>query len=343
MDTSPERDDESRNSSASGTSKGHVFEVGYVTHNKENAVESEKNDRPKMDEQQPTAGVESQTHNPQSTATMPIPAEIASNNSDDSTAQEGPKVAPGAPPTPNSIPTAKKGSDKKKERKPLTEEERKKQRRTHKVVAIVAAIAIVAAGAIGISVHNQQVAHEEAIARKQAAAKRKREAREAAIKEHDTYVNNLKSVTSYMFTGAVESETACNLTSKVWHNAIFGGWDNETSAYQSSDFNEALKKLYASDTYQGYVSAINKANDKVDDLMRELSDPPEDCEKAYDTLQDLYPDYQSFTSLATDPSGSYTSYTQDFEDLDSKVSSKLQLIDTQIPDPIESSDDSSSS
>lgn len=156
-------------------------------------------------------------------------------------------------------------------------------------------------------------------------------------------MDNLDKIMTDMFAGAVESETACNLTSKVWHNAIFGGWDDATRPYQSDDFNDALKKLYASDTYQGYVSSIEKTNGEVDDLMRKLNDPPEDCEKAYDTLQGLYSDYQTFTSLATDPSGSYTSYTQDFEDLDSNVSSKLQLFGTQIPDPIEPSDDSSSS
>lgn len=162
------------------------------------------------------------------------------------------------------------------------------------------------------------------------------------MRVHDEYVSNLNKVYAYMMTGAVTSETACNLTSGVWHDAIFGGWDDETSPYQASDFNDALKKLYESEKYQGYVSGIEDGNDKIDDIMRDLTDPPSDCESAYETLQDLYPEYQSFASLATDPSGSYTTYTQKFEEADSTVSSKIQLLSTQIPDPIQSDDSSSS-
>lgn len=204
------------------------------------------------------------------------------------------------------------------------------------------AVVALLGGGYAVASHNQQVAHEEAVARKEAAQKRRQEEQAEAIRVHDEYVSNLNKVYAYMMTGAVTSETACNLTSGVWHDAIFGGWDDETSPYQASDFNDALKKLYESEKYQGYVSSIEDGNDKIDDIMRDLTDPPSDCESAYETLQDLYPEYQSFASLATDPSGSYTTYTQKFEEADSTVSSKIQLLSTQIPDAIKSDDSSSS-
>ena len=114
-------------------------------------------------------------------------------------------------------------------------------------------------------------AHEEAVARKKAAEKQRQEEQAKVIRTHDEYVSNLNKVYMYMMGGAVTSETACNLTSGVWHDAIFGGWDDETSPYQASDFNDALKKLYESEKYQGYVSSIEDGNDKIDDIMRDLT------------------------------------------------------------------------
>lgn len=282
---------------------GRVFEVGYVPHERDAAQ-----------------------------------ADTVQTDATGGAGREETKASDGTPPFPGTnSPTAKP-----KEKKPLSEAERRHRHRTRIVaVAIVAVVALLGGGYAVVS-HNQQVAHEAAVARKKAAEKKRQEEQAEAIRVHDEYVSNLNKVYAYMMTGAVTSETACNLTSGVWHDAIFGGWDDETSPYQASDFNGALKKLYESEKYQGYVSSIEDDNEKIDDIMRDLTDPPSDCESAYETLQDLYPEYQSFASLATDPSGSYTTYTQKFEETDSTVSSKIQLLSTQIPDPIQSDDSSSS-
>lgn len=252
--------------------------------------------------------------------------------------REEAKAPAGTPPFPSTSSPAAKPEEKK----PLSEAERKHRRRTRVAAVVIAAVVALLGGGYAVVSHNEQVAHEEAVARKKTAEKKRQEEQAEAIRVHDEYVSNLNKVYMYMMGGAVTSETACNLTSGVWHDAIFGGWDDETSPYQASDFNDALKKLYESEKYQGYVSGIEDGNDKIDDIMRDLTDPPSDCESAYETLQDLYPEYQSFASLATDPSGSYTTYTQKFEEADSTVSSKIQLLGTQIPDPIQSDDSSSS-
>lgn len=259
----------------------------------------------------------------------------------DATGDAGREEAKAPAGTP-SFPGTSSPAAKPKEKKPLSEAERKHRCRTRVVAVVIAAVVALLGGGYAVVSHNEQVAHEEAVARKKAAEKKRQEEQAEAIRVHDEYVSNLNKVYMYMMGGAVTSETACNLTSGVWHDAIFGGWDDETSPYQASDFNDALKKLYESEKYQGYVSGIEDGNDKIDDIMRDLTDPPSDCESAYETLQDLYPEYQSFASLATDPSGSYTTYTQKFDDADSSVSSKIQLLGTQIPDPIQSDDSSSS-
>lgn len=284
---------------------GRVFEVGYVPHERDAA---------------------------QADATA-AQADATGGAGRDET-----KTSAGTPPFPGTNSPAAKP----KEQKPLSEAERRHRRRTRIIAVVVVAVVALLGGGYAVVSHNQQVAHEAAGARKKAAEKKRQQEREEAIRVHDEYVANLNKVYAYMMTGAVTSETACNLTSGVWHDAIFGGWDDETSPYQASDFNDALKKLYASEKYQGYVSGIEDGNDKIDDIMRDLTDPPSDCESAYETLQDLYPEYQSFASLATDPSGSYTTYTQKFEEADSTVSSKIQLLSTQIPDAIQSDDSSSS-
>lgn len=292
------------------TGAGHVFEVGYVPHARDAA---------QVDAAQAGSAA----------------AQAGASSGD---AREDPKAATGAPPFPGRDAPAAASTG----REPLPVKERKRRRRTRIIAAVAVAVVALLGGGYAVASHNQQVAHEEAVARKEAAKKRRQEEQAKAIRVHDEYVSNLNKVYGYMMGGAVTSETACNLTSGVWHDAIFGGWDDETSPYQASDFNDALKKLYESEKYQGYASSIEDSNDKIDDIMRELTDPPSDCESAYDTLQDLYPEYQSFASLATDPSGSYTTYTQKFEEADSTVSSKIQLLSTQIPDAIKSDDSSSS-
>lgn len=194
---------------------------------------------------------------------------------------------------------------------------KKPTRRTAIIIGIVAAVVVVGGLLVGNSVREEQE-------------------RQQAIAEHDAYVDNLSTAMSDMLGGGSEAETTCNLIQRVWYSAIWeksrSSWDSDIRDYYSRDFNTSLEYLMSSSTYQSHVSTIKSYNASVEDDMKQLTNPPEDCKEAYDTLKDLYHQYTSLTTLATDPSGSYTSFLSDFSDADSDFMTEYNLLRTQIPD-----------
>ena len=50
--------------------------------------------------------------------------------------------------------------------------------------------------------------------------------------------------------------------------------------------------------------------------MKNLKNPPEGYEDAYDDLKSLYDWYTKLTELAVNPSGNLTSYTSDYNEAD---------------------------
>ena len=170
------------------------------------------------------------------------------------------------------------------------------------VIAVVAIIAIIAAIFIGNNVKQKKLAEEEA-------------------QRKATYASNLETASFTMLMGAIEAEDAGNLIKKVWYNEIYGEYDSETSKYTSgaSDFNEALSNLFADTGFRSTISSIETNQDTVAGLMKKLKNPPEEYEDAYDAIKELYDAYTKLTNLATNPSGSLQTYSENFNTADSEV------------------------
>ncbi len=247
-------------------------------------------------------------------------AEISSDSSTDSTETKSPtpQLTPetNAPETSTANPTSVVANAPQASKRKLSK----------RAIAIIVAIVVAIVGIGGYEAYQAEQARQA------------EEARQAEIQRHNSYIDNLNKASYYMLAGMADSESACNLIQSVWHDAIFekdiNKWGEDTRPYYSTDFNEALGKVMQSETYQGYVSSINNSKNQVSDLMKQLSNPPEDCQSAYSTLQDLYSTYTQFTNLATNPTGSLQSFSQDFSNYDSGGMSKYNLLETQIPDPI---------
>ena len=68
---------------------------------------------------------------------------------------------------------------------------------------------------------------------------------------YNEYIDNLRKVQILMLSGGSDAESLCNLTLRVWGNAISKDFDNETDKYTKdkygswNDFNTALSNLYA--------------------------------------------------------------------------------------------------
>ena len=53
--------------------------------------------------------------------------------------------------------------------------------------------------------------------------------------------------------------------------------------------------------------------------MKRLTNPPEEYKEAYSALKEFYDAYLELTNLVIDPTGSYSTYSEDFNDADTRT------------------------
>ena len=117
-----------------------------------------------------------------------------------------------------------------------------------------------------------------------------------------------------MLAGGSDSESLCNLTYRVWGNAIYEDRDEETDKYTRpdgyfvSDFNIALENLYADENTQTTVSRIEENKCSVKKIMKELRTVPEGLEDCFDSVMSLNEVYNKLTNMAVNPTGSYQKF-----------------------------------
>jgi flagellar basal body-associated protein FliL len=178
------------------------------------------------------------------------------------------------------------------------------------MIAIIAVIGAAMIAAIGVQTHKKNVAAKAAA---------------EAQKQNEEYVTNLNLAAYSMLSGASDAETCGNLIKQVWYNAIYEKSDSKTDKYKKpkgyyvSDFNDALQNLFSDSSFSSQIADINDNKDTVNSLMKKLKNPPEEYKDAYESLSKLYDAYISLTNLATDPTGSLQTYSQNFNDADNET------------------------
>ena len=197
----------------------------------------------------------------------------------------------------------------------------------NKKIIIIALVAVVVI-CIGVFIANSIRDKQEQIKAEQVAAMEK----EAA----DTYKENLVAIKAKMLTGGAEAEYACGLIHDVWYNTIYEEDDYTTNkfckngSFFNSDFNISLRNLFADSDFKARISGIEFNQDEVKELMRELTNPPEESKGAYDAVKELYDAYLEITELAVNPGGNLTSYTSNFNEADSNFMKYYQALDIYI-------------
>lgn len=182
-----------------------------------------------------------------------------------------------------------------------------------KKIIVIATIAVIVAAIItvlGVQTHKKNVAAKAAA---------------EAQKQSEEYGTNLNMAAYSMLSGASDAETCGNLIKQVWYNAIYEKSDSKTDKYTKpkgyyvSDFNDALQNLFSDSSFSSQIADINDNKDTVNSLMKKLKNPPEEYKDAYESLSKLYDAYISLTNLATDPTGSLQTYSQNFNDADNET------------------------
>lgn len=178
------------------------------------------------------------------------------------------------------------------------------------VIAMIAVIVALIVTAVGVQTHKKNVEEK---------------AKAEAQKQSEEYGTNLNMAVYSMLSGASDAETCGNLIKQVWYNAIYEKSDSATDKYTRpkgyyvSDFNEALQNLFLDSSFSSQIADINDNKDTVNSLMKKLKNPPEEYKDAYESLSELYDAYISLTNLATDPTGSLQTYSQNFNDADNET------------------------
>lgn len=190
------------------------------------------------------------------------------------------------------------------------------------MIGIVVALILCVGGGVGYKIYSDQKA-------------------EQIYKEsYNEYISNLKKIQEMMISSGGDAESLCNLTLKVWGNAIAKDYNSETdkytrNGYSWNDFNTAIAKLYLDSSTETKVSNIKVEQASVKDLIKKLQNPPEGLDKCYDTMSDLYEAYKILTDLAINPSGNYTDFGDKKSGAVSDFLSAYEKLDNQIPEKLE--------
>lgn len=151
-------------------------------------------------------------------------------------------------------------------------------------------------------------------------------------KAAENYGDKLSAITYLMLGGAADAEECAGLIHDVWYNSIYEEEDLETDKYTRpdgyflDDFNDALFNLFFDEEFMSDIESIESNQDAVQEAMREMMDPPEEYEEAYEALSELYDAYLTLTNLAVDPTGSLQSFTEDFNEADADAANCLQAM-----------------
>lgn len=185
------------------------------------------------------------------------------------------------------------------------------------MIAIIAVIGAAMIAAIGVQTHKKNVAAKAAA---------------EAQKQSEEYGTNLNLAVYSMLSGTSDAETCGNLIKKVWYNSIYKKSDSKTDKYTKpdgyfvSDFNDALQNLFSESSFSGQIADINSNKDTVNSLMKKLKNPPEEYKDVYEALAKLYDAYISLTNLATDPTGSLQTFSQNYNDSDNETLNSYNVL-----------------
>lgn len=153
------------------------------------------------------------------------------------------------------------------------------------------------------------------------------------VAARSAYQKNLSLAVSDMLSGAASSETAGNKIKSVWYNTIYEEFDAETDKYTRAnggkgghfeDFNESLGVLFADAEFKQNINSIKSNQSDVKELMKSLTNPPDEYVEAYSALKEYYDAYLELTNLVCSPSGNLQTFSESFSAADGAVLKHLE-------------------
>lgn len=169
-----------------------------------------------------------------------------------------------------------------------------KKKKKSKVVPIVIAAVLAIAVAVGAFVSNTMGAKKAEEAKKE-------------------YIQNVEAFLALSLTAGSNLEDISDTVQRYWHEHIYD--DKHGSSIDSAILYALIDKseeINQAEEYDGQMKALySKIKNVPNGLAEEDAD---EIEELRDAAKDLYNIYTDFYSLATDPSGSYNTYSEDNND-----------------------------
>jgi hypothetical protein len=141
-------------------------------------------------------------------------------------------------------------------------------------------------------------------------------------KQNEIYKTDFSAVEGIMTLSQMDIDDVYSQISTAWYNAIDDGLD----------FNSRIKDTYNTTDVQMKITRIKKSQDGVQKIIKDLKGVPTKYSQAYNALLALNESYAKYSNFAVSPTGSYQTYTQDFNNAQSDFNSKLTAYKAVAPE-----------
>ncbi|MGX6402479.1 hypothetical protein ACWM0Y_15305 [Lactiplantibacillus plantarum] len=176
----------------------------------------------------------------------------------------------------------------------------------------VSAIAFATFG--GIVSHNDKVAEQEA--EKQALIRKKKE------KRFKSAYSDLKVEATEV---GMSSEKIGNKLSQVWHDAIWEDDGVKIDGKYYIDFNKAINKQYSIYVSDGTITELTSEESAMDNSYTTLKKNKTVKNNAkFKQATKIRSEAKKFSNLVTDPSGNYSTFTDNITEVDNALSSDVE-------------------
>lgn len=128
----------------------------------------------------------------------------------------------------------------------------------------------------------------------------------ASCNQTGKFDKNLREAHKEMVVTFYASALMTSDIASTWQKAIY---DNRTpSGKYCSDFNEALEELMNQKSF--LIDSIKAHKEKLSNATSRLNNPPSDRKECYNDFIELVSEVNSYAQLATSPTGSLRSYSE---------------------------------
>ncbi|WP_339148358.1 hypothetical protein [Sutcliffiella sp. BMC8] len=169
----------------------------------------------------------------------------------------------------------------------------------------------------------------------------------------EEYKSNLQSVAEEMLNNTTKAETILSEYSNVWKFSIDSGtaigvndmatktgldeeiirehFEINSIGNVSGDFSSNVNSLKSYYKAIGKLDEIEATSKEIKSKINELNNPPEEYEKVYDEVLEMFTYSEEYIEMALNPTGSLQSFNDDKHRLTKEISSKFNRMEVLMP------------